>query len=133
MCAAPPTTSDDNKHCRGRLSYSQTSSCALPAAPPRQHRFAVHLRYAGIVTVRQQPETAKGVVFLGLEDETGNVQVIVRRELKDSLRSEVLRAKMLEVRGTWQRDGDATNIVAAYLEDLTPLLGRLQTESRDFR
>jgi len=91
------------------------------------------VRYAGIVTVRQQPETAKGVVFLGLEDETGNIQVIVRRELKEKQRSEVMRSRLLEVRGTWQRDGDTTSIVAAYLEDLTPLLGPLETESRNFR
>lgn len=93
----------------------------------------VPVRYAGIVTVRQQPETANGTIFIGLEDETGNIQVVVWRSLKEKQRPEVLRARLLEVRGTWQREGDATSIVANYLEDLTPLLGRLETESRDFR
>ena len=93
----------------------------------------VPVRYAGIVTVRQQPETANGTMFIGLEDETGNIQVVVWRSLKEKQRPEVLRARLLEVRGTWQREGDATSIVADYLEDLTPLLGRLETESRDFR
>lgn len=91
------------------------------------------VRYAGIVTVRQQPETANGTVFLSLEDESGNIQVIVWKSLKERLRSAVLRARLLEVHGTWQREGDATSLIAGYLEDISPLLGSLETESRDFR
>jgi error-prone DNA polymerase len=91
------------------------------------------VRYAGIVTVRQQPETANGTVFIGLEDETGNIQVIVWRSLRERQRQAVMRSRLLMVYGTWQREGDATSLVAGHLEDLTPLLGRLATESRDFR
>lgn len=90
------------------------------------------VRYAGIVTVRQQPETAKGTVFISLEDETGNVQVIVWRSLKEQQRPEVLRARLLAVYGQWQRQGEVKNLVAHRLADLTPLLGRLSTVSRDF-
>jgi error-prone DNA polymerase len=90
------------------------------------------VRYAGIVTVRQQPETAKGTVFISLEDETGNVQVIVWRSLKEQLRAEVLRARLLAVYGQWQRDGEVKNLIAHKLADMTPLLGRLETTSRDF-
>lgn len=90
------------------------------------------VRYAGIVTVRQQPETAKGTVFISLEDETGNVQVIVWRSLKEQQRPEVLRARLLAVYGQWQRDGDVSNLIAHKLADLTPLLGSLATTSRDF-
>ncbi|WP_076999167.1 error-prone DNA polymerase [Variovorax sp. KK3] len=91
------------------------------------------VRYAGIVTVRQQPETAKGTVFISLEDETGNVQVIVWRSLKEQQRPEVLRARLLGVYGEWQRDGDVKNLIAHELKDLTPLLGKLATASRDFQ
>jgi error-prone DNA polymerase len=91
------------------------------------------VRYAGIVTVRQQPETANGTIFISLEDETGNVQVIVWKSLRDSQRPEVLRSRLMAVYGKWQREGDAKSIVAGKLEDLTPLLGRLATSSRDFR
>jgi error-prone DNA polymerase len=91
------------------------------------------VRYAGIVTVRQQPETSNGTIFIGLEDETGNIQVIVWRSLRDSQRAVVMRSRLLEVHGVWQREGDATSIVAGNLVDLTPLLGRLETESRNFR
>jgi error-prone DNA polymerase len=90
------------------------------------------VRYAGIVTVRQQPETAKGTVFISLEDETGNVQVIVWKSLKEQQRPHVLRARLLAVYGQWQREGEVKNLIAHKLADLTPLLGRLSTTSRDF-
>jgi error-prone DNA polymerase len=91
------------------------------------------VRYAGIVTIRQQPETAKGTTFISLEDETGAVQVIVWKSLREKQRAEVLRSRLLAVYGQWQREGDVKNIVARKLVDLTPLLGRLATTSRDFR
>ena len=95
----------------------------------------------GIVTLRQQPGTAKGVVFITLEDETGTLNVIVWKSLRESLRAEVLHARLLAVHGVWQRSeesnsqpgyGAVRNLVARRLEDLTPLLGRLGTASRDF-
>jgi error-prone DNA polymerase len=95
----------------------------------------------GIVTVRQQPQTAKGTIFVTLEDETGPVNVIVWKSLRDTQREEVMHARLLAVHGVWQRseeDGKAKgygavrNLVAHRLEDLTPLLGRLGTSSRDF-
>jgi error-prone DNA polymerase len=91
------------------------------------------VRYCGIVTLRQQPETANGTIFLSLEDETGVVQVIVWKSLRDQQRPEVLRSRLLAVYGTWQRDGDATSLIAGRLVDLTRLLGELPTTSRDFR
>ena len=90
------------------------------------------VRYAGIVTLRQQPETANGTIFMSLEDETGEVQVIVWKSLREQQRPEVLRARLLAVYGTWQREGDMKSLVAGKLMDLTPLLGRLATTSRDF-
>ena len=91
------------------------------------------MRYAGIVTLRQQPETANGTVFISLEDETGVVQVIVWRSLRERQRAPMLRARLLEVHGTWQREGEVKNLIAAQLNDLSALLGRLRTASRDFR
>ena len=91
------------------------------------------VRYCGIVTLRQQPETANGTIFISLEDETGVIQVIVWKSLREQQRPEVLRSRLLAVAGTWQRDGDAMSLIAGRLMDLTPLLGELQTASRDFR
>lgn len=90
------------------------------------------VRTCGIVTVRQQPETAKGVVFVSLEDEDGSVQVIVWKALREQQRTELLNSKLLGVYGTWQREGEVRNLIASRLVDLTHLLGRLAAPSRDF-
>ncbi len=91
------------------------------------------VHYCGIVTLRQQPETANGTVFISLEDETGVVQVICWKSLREAQRKELLRSRLLVVHGTWQREGDVKSLIARRLEDLTPMLGRLATESRDFK
>ena len=90
-------------------------------------------RACGIVTVRQQPSTANGVVFVTLEDETGVVNIIVWRSVRERQRAALLHSKLLAVCGTWQRQGEVRHLVAQHLQDLTPLLGELSTTSRDFR
>lgn len=93
------------------------------------------VRCCGIVTLRQQPQTAKGVIFVSLEDETGVVQVIVWKSVRERQRAALLQSRLLAVQGRWQREGDVCNVVAARLVDLTPLLGRLAdatSKSRDF-
>ena len=91
------------------------------------------VRACGLVVTRQQPATAKGVIFVTLEDETGTVQVIVWKALRERQRETLLSARLLAVYGQWQRDGEVRHLIAQHLVDLTPLLGRLATESRDFR
>ncbi|HEY1228527.1 MAG TPA: OB-fold nucleic acid binding domain-containing protein, partial [Ramlibacter sp.] len=93
----------------------------------------------GMVTVRQQPGTAGGTIFVTIEDETGPVNVIVWASVKEEQREPLLRARLLAVHGTWQRDaasedGRVCHLIAERLEDLTPLLGRLgrDSRSRDF-
>jgi error-prone DNA polymerase len=89
-------------------------------------------RAAGIVTGRQRPGTASGVVFVTLEDETGNVNVIVWRDLVDRQRRELLGSSLLGVYGVVERQGDVVHLVAQHLIDYSALLGRLATASRDF-
>ena len=91
-------------------------------------------RACGIVTVRQQPATASGVVFVTLEDETGTVNVVVWASLKERQRHELVHARLLAVYGVWQKEdqGGVRHLLAQHLKDLTPLLGRLDTHSRDF-
>ena len=93
-------------------------------------RFA---RVAGLVITRQRPATSSGVTFLTLEDETGHVNVVVWRDLAERQRRELLSARLLAVYGTLERQGEVLHLMAGRLEDLTPLLGRLVTQSRDFR
>jgi error-prone DNA polymerase len=90
------------------------------------------VRYCGIVTLRQQPETAKGTTFISLEDETGVVQVICWKKVRELQRKALLGSRLLAVYGRWQREGEVRNLIALKLIDMTPLLGRLGTQSRDF-
>ena len=87
---------------------------------------------AGLVTCRQRPDTASGVVFVTLEDETGCVNVVVWRNLVDSQRRELLGARLLGVQGSIERDGDVVHVVARRLLDYSALLGPLAAPSRDF-
>ncbi len=90
------------------------------------------IRAAGIVTCRQRPATASGVIFVTLEDETGYVNLIVWNDLADRQRKELLGARLLAVHGEVQREGRVVHILARRLDDLSALLGRLSTTSHDF-
>jgi error-prone DNA polymerase len=89
-------------------------------------------RVTGLVTGRQRPGTASGVTFVTLEDETGMINVIVWRDLAERQRKELLRANLLTVYGTLEREGEVVHLIAARLHDQTALLGKLATRSRDF-
>jgi error-prone DNA polymerase len=89
-------------------------------------------RACGLVTHRQQPGTAKGVVFVTLEDETGVVNVIVWPAVAAAQRRPLLGASLLTVYGVWQREGEVRHLVAKTLVDHTPMLQGLATRSRDF-
>ena len=94
-------------------------------------------RASGLVTHRQRPETAKGTMFVTLEDDTGAVNVIVWPKVVDAQRKPLLAATLLTVFGQWQRqgEGDAAvmHLVATRMIDHTHLLGGLVSRSRDFR
>ena len=95
------------------------------------------IRAAGLVTCRQRPDTASGVIFVTLEDETGTVNVVVWANLADRQRRELLGAQLLGVEGRIERDGEVVHLVARRLRDHTRLLARLAgplaARSRDFR
>ncbi|MHA6346289.1 OB-fold nucleic acid binding domain-containing protein [Roseivivax sp. CAU 1761] len=89
--------------------------------PPGGARVAV----AGLVILRQRPGTAKGVIFLTLEDETGVINVIVWRSLYERFRRAVIAGRMLRVTGRVQRDSGVTHVIAEAVEDISHLLDRL--------
>mgnify|MGYP000110811638 CR=1 FL=1 len=98
-------------------------------------RACVHgsmARTGGIVTGRQSPGSASGVMFITLEDETGITQVIVWPQLVQRQRRLLLGARLLAVEGEVQREGEVLHLIARRLEDHSHLLGRLITQSRDF-
>jgi error-prone DNA polymerase len=85
------------------------------------------------VTHRQRPDTAKGVIFITLEDETGHINVVVWNAVAERQRVEMLGARLLTVYGVWETDGKVHHLIAGRLRDDTALLGELETNSRDFR
>jgi len=98
----------------------------------REHHDARHdgrrVSVAGLVLIRQQPGTAKGVVFLTLEDETGIANAVVWRNVFQAHRRTVMQAQLLIVRGTVQREGLVVHIVADSFVDLTAGLASLRAE-----
>lgn len=91
------------------------------------------VRTAGIVLMRQRPQTASGVTFLTLEDESGQVNVIVWERVGNEQRRALVESRLLEVQGEWQRQQEVMHLIARRLIDRTRLLGELLTHSRDFR
>lgn len=95
-------------------------------------RSGTRVRATGMVTGRQRPGTASGVVFVTLEDETGNINVIVWSSLVASQRRQLLGAKLMTVHGTLERKDGVTHVIAERLVDASHLLGPLEVPSRDF-
>jgi error-prone DNA polymerase len=101
-----------------------------------RHRGFVQV--AGIVVSRQRPGTAKGTLFLTLEDETGNINVIVWSSTQAHFKNVILRAKLVVVKGTVEilRDNVAepvVHVIAGKLEDYSQRLTELASQSRNFR
>ncbi|WP_018410213.1 error-prone DNA polymerase [Methyloversatilis thermotolerans] len=89
-------------------------------------------RAAGIVTCRQRPGTASGVMFVTVEDETGLANIIVHQDVQQKQRREVLGATLLGIYGQVSREGEVIHLIARRLVDRSALLGALTPRSRDF-
>jgi error-prone DNA polymerase len=83
------------------------------------------VRLAGLITVRQRPGTAKGVLFMTLEDETGSANLVVWQSLFDKYRKEIVQSKLLMVAGKLQIANGVTHLVVQRCFNLTPLLRSL--------
>ena len=92
-----------------------------------------HARFAGIVILRQRPQTASGVTFLTLEDESGMVNVVVWQQVAERQRRVFLESQLLAVEGRMESADGSQHLIATRLENLSPLLAGLSTNSRDFR
>ncbi|MEM9910201.1 MAG: OB-fold nucleic acid binding domain-containing protein [Pseudomonadota bacterium] len=88
---------------------------------------AARVTVAGLVILRQRPGTAKGVIFLTLEDETGTVNVVVWRALYERFRRAVIAGRLLRVTGRVQKEAGVLHVLAEEIEDISPLLDELLT------
>ncbi|XOV81785.1 MAG: error-prone DNA polymerase [bacterium] len=87
-----------------------------------EYRQGQMIRIAGLVTGRQRPGTATGVVFLTLEDETGNINVVVWSSVLQRYRAALLQGQLLKIKGVVEREGAVIHVVAGHVEDATQML-----------
>ena len=90
------------------------------------------VQVAGLVTGRQRPGSASGVTFVTLEDETGNINVVVWLATARRQRKPLITARLLHVKGVIEREGDIIHLMAGKLTDLSHLIHTLPVSSRDF-
>ena len=91
------------------------------------------VRIAGIVTGRQRPSSASGVMFLTLEDEFGNMNVVIWTRVLERFRAEILQGRLLHIKGVLERESSVIHVIAGQVENWTHHLVDLETPSRDFR
>lgn len=92
-----------------------------------------HIAVAGLVTGRQRPATASGVIFVTLEDEHGMINVVVWADLGERQRRELLDSQLLQVNGRLEYQSGVRHVIAGRLRNLTHLLTGLDVRSRDFQ
>jgi error-prone DNA polymerase len=113
---------------RGELRARSIVTCAEVLAA-RDGRW---LEAAGIVLVRQRPGSAKGVIFVTIEDETGIANLVVWPKLFEESRRTIMAASMLSVRGGIQREGDVVHLVAHKVVDLSAELASVAAREAGF-
>jgi len=90
------------------------------------------VRVSGLVTHRQRPETASGVVFVSIEDESGVSNLIIWPRVLEEHRLPVLAARLMVVEGQVQSEQGVIHVVARKVRDYSAWLGKLAVSSRDF-
>ncbi|KFN41350.1 error-prone DNA polymerase [Arenimonas oryziterrae] len=108
------------RRCRRMREYTQ-----LPHGSP--------VRVAGLVTMRQRPQTASGVTFVTLQDEDGMVNVVVWQQVAEDFRRVLLESQLLMVEGRVECADGVRHLIAAKMENYSAMLGALTVDSRNFR
>ena len=110
------------------LEVAEAMALAVPAAALKHMRDRRWTSVGGIVLVRQRPGTAKGVVFMTLEDETGIANIVIWKDAFEANRRLVMTATLLQVHGQLQIESDVVHLVAKSFTDLSHLTARLRDE-----
>jgi error-prone DNA polymerase len=109
-----------------------------PARDLETFRHGRFVTIAGLITCRQRPSTSSGVVFLTVEDETGNSNVVVWTSVLERYRAALLQGRLIKIKGVIEREGEVIHVVAGQVHDATHLLESLADDtalpfrSRDF-
>ena len=127
-----------NHHPMQLLRNSQPFTRCTLAKQLLKQRHNSLIEIAGLVTGRQRPGSASGVIFMTLEDETGNINVVLWKNIQERFRREILTSKILYIKGTLEISDvsdngyGVANVIAGYVEDQGHALPRLENKSRDF-
>lgn len=108
--------------------YQYVSAQQLPGLGNGQQ-----VNVAGLVITKQRPGTASGVTFVTLEDETGQINLVLWKQVAEQYRAALLNARLLGIAGELQIEGKVIHVIAHRLLDHTNMLGGLSIRSRDFR
>lgn len=121
------------KHPLALVRYQSVFKGCRRARELHHCRHGQLVRVAGLVTNRQRPGTASGVLFMTLEDESGNTNVIVWRSLQERYRTELLSGQLLIIKGTVEKsEHGIIHLVAGTVSDHSAVLAALSVKSRDF-
>ncbi len=114
---------------KGRGDWSKYTT-ARKLVDARSGQF---IRVAGLVTGRQRPSTASGVIFMTIEDETGNMNVVIWTGILKKFRSAVLQGQLLKIKGVVEREGRVIHVVAGHIEDASHLFANITSQNIDLK
>lgn len=141
----PPTERDDlradytslgltlGRHPMAILREHEPFDKLKTAADIEQLNHGRFVQVAGVVTGRQRPSSASGVLFLTLEDEFNNINVVIWTRILERYRKAIIQGRLLKVKGVVEREQSVIHVVAGHVEDLTQYLEHFALRSRDFR
>ena len=141
----PPAETDDlradytslgltlGRHPMGMLREVSPFDKLRTAADLEQLNHGRFVQVAGIVTGRQRPSSATGVLFLTLEDETNNINVVIWTRVFETYRAAVVQGRLLKIKGVMERQESVIHVIAGHVEDLSHYLEHFSLKSRDFR
>ena len=97
----------------------------------RSVRPGSFVQVAGLVTCRQRPSSSAGVIFLTLEDEMGNNNIVVWQSVLQRYRAQILQGQLLRIKGVIEREGEVIHIVAGTVDDYTEKLESLASRDEE--
>jgi error-prone DNA polymerase len=118
-------------HPVGFLRQTLAGRRVVPTEALSGMKTGMRVTVSGLVLIRQRPGTAKGVIFMTLEDETGIANVIVWARTFERFRPIVLGARLVAVTGPLQHESGVIHVVAEKIEDLSPMLLLLSEDGGD--
>ncbi len=121
------------KHPLSLIRKQLTARRCLSSADLAKAPHGKRVRFAGLVRMRQRPETASGVTFVTLEDEHGMVNAVVWKRTAEEQRRELLESRLMAIDGRWECVDGVQHLIAAQINNYGALLANIRTESRDFR